>query len=258
MVQDSLEKIGERIVQLLQANDMIRLWPRDNSDGWVLHSGKWSPFYINLRAISSKPESYRILREVGRGLASLIRQRTPAVSRLVSVATAGIPVGIATTFVSKLPSCYTRKIEGLRSMADVEKSIKEYGEHSLVEGDLEDGDRILIIDDLITSGTSKLIARKLILEEARKRGINVICDDVAVIIDRQQGGGDELAQAGVRLYSLVPFKDRALRWLTNKIDTEVHLVIQEYLENDSKYQDKAYREKVRKRLVGQPHDRIRE
>jgi adenine/guanine phosphoribosyltransferase-like PRPP-binding protein len=109
-------------------------------------------------------------------------------NKLVGVATAGIPISVITTYISGLPSCYTRKIENVKTLDDLKIKLKEYGDHDVIEGDLIDGDNIVIVDDLITDGGSKLIAKELIEYAKKEKKISITCKNVAVVIDREQGG----------------------------------------------------------------------
>lgn len=240
------------ILEQLYENGMIHFWPKDNPKGWILHSGKWSPFYINLRGISSKPRSHQLLADVGKALGTLIRKQSPRVNRVVGIATAGIPLAVATTMISRIPSSYTRKIDGLSSLGNFDeimgKLVKEYGEPTVVEGAMSDGDHIMLVDDLITDGETKLIAKKLVEYQAKINKIAITCNDVAVVVDREQGGGEELTRNGLRLHSLIRFKSDALEGLSKKIGQKNADVIQEYLKDDSKFQDEAYREKIRLEL----------
>lgn len=244
-----MDGIGKKITRLLYDNGMIRVWPKDKIDGWILYSGGWSPFYINLRDICSKKESHIILSEIGAAFTTLIRNEISNINKIVGVATAGIPIATIITLNSKIPSCYTRKVEGLRDLESMDKVLASYGEHSLVEGDLENGDRILIVDDLITTGDSKLIAKKLIEREAEKKGINISCKDVAVIIDRQQVSIEELQRKNLTLHSLIPFKNKGLFWLKDKLSNKTIEVIQDYLENVDEYQNEDYRNRIRDDLL---------
>ncbi len=240
------DKSGKELIEYFLDTGMIRIWPRHNAEGWILHSGIWSPFYIQLRPLCSKMQSKLILSKIGDSMASLISSEAPNVNRLVGVATAGIPIAVITTFISGIPSCYTRKIENVSSLEDLDKELESYGEHSVVEGDLLDDDRIMLIDDVITNGSSKLIARRLVEHETGKRQIHAVCDDVAVVVDREQGGAEELAEHGVKLHSLIPFKSKGVSWLRSRLTAAEHAMITDYLKDNEKYQDPGYRSQVKR------------
>jgi orotate phosphoribosyltransferase len=169
-------------------------------------------------------------------------------NKLVGVATAGIPISVITTYISGLPSCYTRKIENVKTLDDLKIKLKEYGDHDVIEGDLIDGDNIVIVDDLITDGGSKLIAKELIEYAKKEKKISITCKNVAVVIDREQGGAEELKEAGLDVHSLIPFKTKGIYWLKDKLKKDEFELIKDYLKDDTKYQDEALREKLLKEL----------
>lgn len=248
------DEMGKEIINLLYNSGMIKLFPKDNKDGWTLHSGKWSPFYIQLRPLFSKKNSKLIIDKIGDAMSYMIETELGGITKLVGVATAGIPISVIASYKSGIPLCYTRKIEKARTLSQLEKRLKEldaksaqnekYGEHKAIEGDLEEGDDLLLIDDLITDGKSKLIAKRLVEYQAEKNKIKVKCNNVAVVFDREQGGKKELKEYGVNLYSLIPFKTKGIYWLKDKLEDNEFNIIQDYLKDDSKYQDKVFREKL--------------
>jgi uridine monophosphate synthetase len=160
-------------------------------------SGLWSPFYLQLRVLSSFPQTLKI---IGQAMSVFLEDKAPDVNKLVGIAFAGVPIATAISLESGIPACHTRKIQGVRTMEDFQKALAEYGQHSLVEGIIKDGDNLCIVDDLVTGLETKLVARAQIMTEIEKRGItDVTCDDIAVIVDRQQGAEEKAKQAGLRL-----------------------------------------------------------
>ena len=128
-------------------------------------------------------------------------------------------------------------MEGIRSLEEFRASIEKYGEHALVEGDFKNGDRIIVVDDLVAKFDSKLIVIEQVKCEVENRGLsNVICRDVAVLIDREQGACQRAKEYGISLYSLIPFETKGLPWLKEKMSSQEYQVITEYLGNPDKYQ----------------------
>ena len=200
---------------------------RDRPEGWTLISGKWSPFYIQLRLLSSFPAT---LKKIGIALRALLEDEAPDVTRVVGVAHAGVPIAIALSLESGLPACNTRKIIGVRSEEDLTEALKEYGQHSLLEGLVEEDDVLCIVDDLVTGMTSKLIARTQVLTEIERRGISgVKCDDILVVVDRQQGAKKIAKDEGLNLHSLIDFTDEGLPLLRDLMDPEEYKIITKYL-----------------------------
>ena len=77
----------------------------------------------------------------------------------------------------------------------------------MVDGVLEDGDRVLIVDDVITTGDTKLEAVEILEEEARRRGVSIEVVGVAVLIDREEGGSEELSKRGLKLYKVLGVRE---------------------------------------------------
>lgn len=200
---------------------------RDKPEGWILHSGLWSPFYIQLRILSSYPET---LRRVGDALSDLIKENAPHVNRLVGVAFAGIPITTSISISSGIPACHTRKMVGSRTEQELQEAISKYGQHSLLEGEVNDGDALCLVDDLVTGMESKLVARGQVIAELEKRGIsNFTVDDIAVVIDRQQGARERANELNINLHSLIDLVDEGLPLIKDKMSPEEFTMLSDYL-----------------------------
>ncbi len=232
--------VQKELIQELYKNRMILTWYRDEPEGWELVSGLWTPFYINLRKLPSYPELFKkSCKELGKFVAS------SNVNRIIGIATAGIPIAAGIGYEYGIPVGYTRKLEGVRRPEDLERKISEYGAHRLVEGVMEDGDKLGLVDDLITTAGSKLVARAQVLYEAEKRRVEIECNKVFVVVDREQGGREALEEQGIELYALIPFK-QSLRYLEGYMDEVEFAVIKDYLNNPEKYQSIEIQEKLKK------------
>jgi len=80
--------------------------------------------------------------------------------------------------------------------------------------------------------------------ESERRGIEVECRDVAVIIDREQGAAEIAKEYGIKLHALIPFKSRGIEWLKDFITDKEYEVIRDYLSNSEKYQDEEKRKEL--------------
>jgi len=247
------EHLGKEIIGMLYDSGMIKIFPKDNREGWTLHSNIWSPFYIQMRPVFSTENSKRYMDVIGDAIARLIKG-SGEFSKLVGVASAGVPISVIASYKSEIPCCYTRKVGEFRTYLEFKRYLEEldscdgsgadYGEHSLIEGHLEDGDNLILIDDLITSGVSKLIAKGIIEHEAQKQGKEVTVSTVAVVIDREQGGAEKLEEHGLCVHSLVPFKTKGIYWLKEKLSEREFTLITDYLRDNTRYQDPTEREKL--------------
>jgi len=97
---------------------------------------------------------------------------------------------------------------------------------------VQDGDTICLIDDLVTGMESKLVGRAQVLAELEKRGISdVTVDDIAVIIDRQQGARQRAKDLNIRLHSLIDLVDEGLPSIRSLMSEEEYKLVSDYISN---------------------------
>lgn len=144
-----------------------------------LKSGILSPVYVDFRGLISRP---KLLSEVGSALAEKVKEI--GCDRIAGIPYAGLPLGVAASLAGNIPMIYTRR------------EIKEYGTGKLIEGDYTPGERVLVVDDIVTDGRSKIEA----ITPLTARGL--VVHDILVILDREQGGKTLLENAGFQLHSL--------------------------------------------------------
>ncbi|MBN1400061.1 MAG: orotidine-5'-phosphate decarboxylase [Anaerolineae bacterium] len=151
---------------------------------FTLHSGAISPIYVDLRRLVTFP---RLLSQVARVYADMLAGLEYA--RIAAVPLAGLPIGTAVALQMGEPLIYPRG------------QAKSYGTRRAIEGEYVAGERVVLLDDLISSGGSKLEA----IEPLREAGL--VVQDVVVLIDREQGGREDLAGHGYRLHAALTLRD---------------------------------------------------
>jgi orotate phosphoribosyltransferase len=149
-----------------------------------LTSGKMSPYYIDLRIVPSFPDAFR---EINSFYVDFIKDKigTKNFERVAGIPVAGIPFAALIAHDLKKPFLYIRKGERL------------HGRERRIEGVIAPGDRILLLDDLITTGLSLQSAARAIIAEGG------CVPDAVVLLDRQEGGKERLVKSGIRLHALL-------------------------------------------------------
>ena len=174
---------------------------------FTLASGQQSPVYLDLRRIAGDPA---LLRQVASAYAALLEPLQ--FDRLAAVPYAALTIGTAVALATDRPLIYPRK------------EAKSYGTGQLVEGPFAPGERVAVIEDLVTSGGSVLRA----VETLRNADLQVT--DVVVLIDREQGGPQNVAAAGCQLHAALTMT-QVVATLTEagRLSAEQAAVVKTYL-----------------------------
>ena len=143
-----------------------------------LRSGQISNEYFDKYLFEAQPE---VLRTIAEQMRILIPHGTET---LAGLEMGGIPVVTMLSQVSGLPALFVRK------------KAKEYGTCKLAEGGQLAGKKVVIVEDVVTSGGQILLSAA----DLRKR--EAVVEDVLCVIDRESGGAEMLAEQGLHLHSL--------------------------------------------------------
>ena len=179
-----------------------------------LTSGKASPYYVDLRVVPSFPDAFtRICDFYAQAITSQIGLKT--FDRIAGVPIAGIPFASQIAYNLKKPFLYIRK--GLR----------RHGRQRRVEGILVSGDRVLLVDDLVTTG---LTLRKA-AESVRAEG--GVVEKAVAFMDREEGGREKLAKNGIQLTTLLKISEVAkILYDVGSLDEESFKTIMKQVEKN--------------------------
>ncbi len=149
---------------------------------FTLASGKKSRFYIDIKKAITNPA---VLREIAQAMVPYAARA----DRIAGVELGAVPLAAAVSLASGKPYLMVRK------------ATKEHGTKKEFEGELAKGEKVLFVEDVITTGGTLRGA----IERMRAQG--AVVDDVVAVVDREEGGKIALAEITVRLHALVTAKD---------------------------------------------------
>jgi orotate phosphoribosyltransferase len=165
---------------------------------FVLRSGRRSSYYLDKYRFETRPE---LLEAIGARIADLVAEHEPDADRLAGPELGAVVLAASASLASRLPFLIVRK------------EAKGYGTDNRLEGEFEPGERVCLVEDVITSGGAAVTA----VEALRAAGLE--CRTAVCVVEREEGGVDELARHGVRLRTM--FRASELRE-AGKVPEEPH------------------------------------
>jgi orotate phosphoribosyltransferase len=167
-----------------------------------LTSGRISPYYIDLRVVPSFPDAFKRICDI---YTCFVKEKVGIENfeRVAGTPVAGMPFATIIAYNLKKPFIYIRK------------GVRLHGRQRRVEGILTPGDRVLLVDDLITTGLTLRRAAKTVIAEGG------VVNDAVVLLDREEGGEEKLRKNGIKLHAIVKISEAAnLLYEMGAIDDE--------------------------------------
>jgi orotate phosphoribosyltransferase len=195
---------------LLIKNDAIKF------GDYILASGKKSPYYIDLRLTISSPITMDwIANSLTRIVVNEINK--DKIDKILGVPTAGVPFATMVSQKLGIPLIYYRQAR------------KEHGVRKKIEGTLGRNDRVLIVDDLITTGESVIEAADVVRDQGG------VVNELVVLLDREQGGRERLRSSRIEPHALFKISD-AMDWLHNVglIGDKIYETVKEYIQEENR------------------------
>lgn len=168
----------KELIELLNTRDVVKFGK------FTLSSGKESDYYVNMKMAITDPQ---ILKMIAKIISHHIKEE--GIDKIAGPALGAVPIATAVSLELCIPMLMIRKAK------------KGYGTSKLIEGDIEEGDSVIIVEDVTTTGNSLLKAIKTIEEN----GGNI--KRAFVIVDRKEGAIKNLKREGIVLESILSVND---------------------------------------------------
>ena len=182
---------------------------------YTLASGKKSPYYIDLRQTISSPIT---MDWIGNALTRIVINEIgkDRIDKILGVPTAGVPFATVVSQKLAIPLIYYRQAR------------KEHGVRKKIEGILDRNDRVLIIDDLITTGESVIESAEVVRDQGG------VVNELVVLLDREQGGKERLRSSRIEPHVLFRISD-AMEWLhtVGLIEDRIFDTVKRYIKDES-------------------------
>ncbi|HRS97287.1 MAG TPA: orotate phosphoribosyltransferase [Smithella sp.] len=166
----NVERLKERLAQII----LERSFQYREDPPFTLASGRKSPYYFNCKPTTLDPEGMNLIGEI---LFIMLKESD-------ITAAGGLTLG-ADPIANALAVISYQRGKPVKSFI-VRKDIKDHGTRSAIEGNVGAGEKVAVIDDVITTGGSTITA----IEQARRAGLDV--RRVITLIDREEGGRENI------------------------------------------------------------------
>jgi len=166
----TINEMKERLAEIIIA----RSFKYNDNPPFTLASGEKSNYYFNCKPTTLDPEGMNL---IGTILFNMLKDSE-------ITAAGGLTLG-ADPIANALSVISYQKGKPIKSFI-VRKDIKDHGTKSAIEGNITQGEKVVIIDDVITTGASTITA----IQQAQKAGL--IVDKVVTLIDREEGGRENI------------------------------------------------------------------
>ena len=163
----------EQLIELLKKNQVIRFGE------FTLSSGKKSDYYVDMKRAITNPAILNLASEI------ITEKLDGSVNKIAGPALGAIPLITAVSLKSRIPMLMIRSAK------------KDYGTSQLIEGDLEEGDLVVVLEDVTTTGKSLMDAIEAILEAGGK------IQKAYVVVDRAEGAKEIFKERGIKFEPLI-------------------------------------------------------
>ena len=167
-----------QLISLLKDNNVIKFGK------FTLSSGRESDYYVDMKKAITDPQ---ILSQVSKIISQLISDDD--IDRVAGPALGAVPIATAVALHSGIPMLMIRKAQ------------KDYGTSQLIEGELNRGDKVIVVEDVTTTGHSLLKAVRAVQDNGG------LVERTFVVVDREEGAVEELKKQGVTLEPLVSISE---------------------------------------------------
>jgi len=168
----------KELIELLEKKEVVKFGK------FKLSSGKESNYYVNMKMAITDPQ---ILKSIAEIVSSQISKNE--IDKIAGPALGAIPIVTAISLESSIPMLMIRKAK------------KNYGTSELIEGELKEGDSVIVVEDVTTTGNSLIKAIKAVEENGG------IVKSAVVVVDRAEGAMENLKKEGILLEPLISIED---------------------------------------------------